>query len=75
MFGCLDGKDDAGNEEESAPTQAEPEGILELKRERKPLEYRISFFWEKFLKFQVQYVQEGFYITKVLNAHQHAHFY
>lgn len=29
VFGGLDGKDDAGDEEEGAPRQAEPEGILE----------------------------------------------
>lgn len=37
MLGGLDGKDDAGDEEESAATQAEPEGILEFIKERDPL--------------------------------------
>jgi hypothetical protein len=29
VFGDLDGKDDAGDQEEGAPPQAEPEGILD----------------------------------------------
>lgn len=29
VFGGLDSKDDAGDQEEGAPRQAEPEGILE----------------------------------------------
>ena len=36
VFGGLDGEDDAGDEEEGAPPQAEPEGILNRRYEVSP---------------------------------------